>query len=144
MEIITVDQNNLEKEHICCAISSNNDIQVKAKKAWLEEQGLAKKFLEACIEDCRKQKKHGITVISAKRKMPFVMDYKFLIKHGFISIMSLDKYELMYLSLDSQAVQPSFTIKEMTCEEGGLVLYYSHQCPFTAKYAPMIEAYCHI
>lgn len=74
--------------------------------------------------------------------MPFVMDYKFLIKHGFISIMSLDKYELMYLSLDSQAVQPSFTIKEMTCEEGGLVLYYSHQCPFTAKYAPMIEAYC--
>ncbi|MFQ7171460.1 MAG: hypothetical protein ACLRQF_04755 [Thomasclavelia ramosa] len=38
MEIITVDQNNLEKEHICCAISSNNDIQVKAKKAWLEEQ----------------------------------------------------------------------------------------------------------
>lgn len=192
MEIITVDQNNLEKEHICCAISSNNDIQVKAKKAWLEEQfkcglifkkmdvrgkcfieylpleeawvpivgddlmhinclwvsgkyqgqGLAKKLLEACIEDCRKQKKHGITVISAKRKMPFVMDYKFLIKHGFISIMSLDKYELMYLSLDSQAVQPSFTIKEMTCEEGGLVLYYSHQCPFTAKYTPMIEAYC--
>ena len=30
----------------------------------------------------------------------------------------------------------------MTCEEGGLVLYYSHQCPITAKYAPMIEAYC--
>ena len=42
-------------------------------------QGLAKKLLEACIEDCRKQKKHGITVISAKRKMPFVMDYKFLV-----------------------------------------------------------------
>ena len=37
MEIITVDQNNLEKEHICCAISSNNDIQVKAKKAWLDK-----------------------------------------------------------------------------------------------------------
>lgn len=35
MEIITVDQNNLEKEHICCAISSNHDIQVKAKKLGL-------------------------------------------------------------------------------------------------------------
>ena len=29
---------NIEKEHICCAISNNNDIQVASKKAWLREQ----------------------------------------------------------------------------------------------------------
>lgn len=35
MELIKVTKDNLEKEHICCAISSNNDIQVISKKAWL-------------------------------------------------------------------------------------------------------------
>ena len=29
---------NLDKEHICCAISNNNDIQVSSKKAWLSER----------------------------------------------------------------------------------------------------------
>lgn len=37
MEIITVNENNIDKEHICCAISSNNDIQVKSKN-WLKER----------------------------------------------------------------------------------------------------------
>ncbi|PKM72440.1 MAG: GNAT family N-acetyltransferase [Firmicutes bacterium HGW-Firmicutes-16] len=38
MEIITVTKENLEKEHICCAISNNNDCQVASKKAWLAER----------------------------------------------------------------------------------------------------------
>lgn len=38
MEIITVTEENLEKEHICCAISSNKDCQVIAKKNWLAER----------------------------------------------------------------------------------------------------------
>lgn len=32
MEIITVNKENLEEEHICCAISSNKDCQVASKK----------------------------------------------------------------------------------------------------------------
>ena len=35
MEIITVNKENLEEEHICCSISSNKDCQVASKKAWL-------------------------------------------------------------------------------------------------------------
>lgn len=35
MEYIRVTKENLEKEHICCAISNNKDIQVSSKKAWL-------------------------------------------------------------------------------------------------------------
>ena len=35
MEYIRVTKENLEKEHICCAISNNNDVQVSSKKAWL-------------------------------------------------------------------------------------------------------------
>lgn len=38
MEIITVTKDNLAQEHICCAISNNNDCQVSAKKSWLAER----------------------------------------------------------------------------------------------------------
>ena len=33
MEYIRVTKDNLEKEHICCAISNNKDVQVSSKKA---------------------------------------------------------------------------------------------------------------
>jgi len=38
MNIITVAKENLEQEHICCAISNNKDCQVSAKKAWLTDR----------------------------------------------------------------------------------------------------------
>ena len=38
MEYIRVTKDNIEKEHICCAISNNKDVQVSSKKAWLLEQ----------------------------------------------------------------------------------------------------------
>ena len=38
MEYIRVNKDNLENEHICCAISNNNDIQVSSKKNWLSER----------------------------------------------------------------------------------------------------------
>ena len=38
MEIITITKENLEEEHICCAISNNKDCQVQSKKKWIEER----------------------------------------------------------------------------------------------------------
>ena len=38
MEYIRITKENLDKEHICCAISDNKDIQVANKKAWLAER----------------------------------------------------------------------------------------------------------
>ena len=38
MEFIRLTHENLEQEHICCAISNNKDIQVMSKKAWLSER----------------------------------------------------------------------------------------------------------
>lgn len=43
MNIIRVTKENLENEHICCAISNNKDPQVIAKKSWLQ-----KRFEEGC------------------------------------------------------------------------------------------------
>ena len=47
MEYIRVTKENLEEEHICCAISNNKDVQVSSKKAWLSErfdEGLDSEF----------------------------------------------------------------------------------------------------
>ena len=38
MEIITITKENLDKEHICCAISNNKDFKVLSKKTWLSER----------------------------------------------------------------------------------------------------------
>ena len=38
MEYIRVTSENIDKEHICCAISNDKDIQVISKKAWLRER----------------------------------------------------------------------------------------------------------
>lgn len=38
MELIRLTQENLETEHICCAISNNKDVQVMSKKAWLSDR----------------------------------------------------------------------------------------------------------
>ena len=38
MEYIRITEQNLEQEHICCAISSNKDPQVMAKKEWLAQR----------------------------------------------------------------------------------------------------------
>lgn len=38
MEYIKLTPENLENEHICCAISNNKDPQVLSKKQWLGER----------------------------------------------------------------------------------------------------------
>ena len=38
MEYIKVTGDNIDTEHICCAISNNRDIQVASKKSWLKER----------------------------------------------------------------------------------------------------------
>ena len=38
MEFVKLTPDNLEQEHICCAISNNKDLQVQSKKTWLRER----------------------------------------------------------------------------------------------------------
>ena len=38
MDYIEITKDNIENEHICCAISNNKDVQVASKKAWLVQQ----------------------------------------------------------------------------------------------------------
>lgn len=193
MHIITLTNENLEKEHICCAISNNNDCQVSSKKAWLKErfkdglvfkkcdvrgkcfieyipaenawcpiiadnymyinclwvsgqfkgQGYSNLLLDECIVDSKKKGKSGLVILSSKKKMPFLCDPKFLKYKGFkVADIAEPYYELLYLPFSDDASCPKVKefVKHPTIDEQGFVLYYAHQCPFTVKYVPLIEA----
>ena len=192
MEYIKLTLDNLEKEHICCAISNNKDIQVASKKAWLKERikdglvflkstergkcfieyipaenawcpieatgymhincfwvsgsfkghGYANDLLNACIADAKEQGKCGLTVISSPKKMPFLSDPKYLAYKGFkVADKANPNFSLMYLSFDENASVPKFKeqAKQPHIDKQGFVVYYTHGCPFTAKYVPLVQ-----
>lgn len=192
MELIKLTVENIEKEHICCAISNNKDCQVMSKKNWLRErlpeglvflkgdvrgkcfieylpaefawapvdapeymyidcfwisgkfkgQGLSNQLLDECIRDSKEKGKKGICVLSSKKKMAFLSDPGYLKYKGFITADTADpSFELLYLPFYEDSQKPAFMpqVKNPHIEEKGFVLYYTHQCPFTAKYVPLLE-----
>lgn len=192
MEFKKLTHENLEQEHICCAISSNKDPQVASKKAWLKERiseglvflkstqrgkcfieyipaeyawvpieadgymhincfwvsgslkghGYANELLEECISDARAKGKKGITVISSPKKKPFLSDPKYLAYKGFKAADTAEPYfTLLYLPFNENTDIPKFKeqAKNPNISEQGFVLYYTAGCPYTAKYAPLIE-----
>lgn len=107
-----------------------------------QKQGHANTLLNYCIKDANKQGKDFISILSAKKKMPFLSDPKFLKHKGFlVADIAPPYYELLYLPLNHNAITPNFrhSVKIESIETKGLVLYYSSQCPFTAKYALLIQ-----
>ncbi|MDE6275853.1 MAG: YoaP domain-containing protein [Clostridia bacterium] len=194
MEYVKLTLDNLEKEHICCAISNNKDIQVSSKKAWLAERlkegltflkstergkcfieyipaenawcpieandflhincfwvsgsfkghGYANDLLSSCIADAKSQGKRGITVISSPKKMPYLSDPKYLAYKGFkIADTAEPNFTLMYLPFGNDTNVPKFKpcAKQPRIDKQGFVIYYSHGCPFTAKYIPIVEKF---
>lgn len=192
MEYIKLTSENLEKEHICCAISNNKNIQVSSKKAWLAERfkdgltflkstergkcfieyipaenawcpieasgymhinclwvsgsfkghGYSNDLLSECIQEAKDTGKHGITVISSPKKTPFLSDPKYLAHKGFKVADSAEPFfTLLYLPFDNSAPVPKFKdcAKRPRIEKQGFVVYYTHGCPFTAKYVPIVE-----
>lgn len=192
MELIRVTDENIEEEHICCAISNNNDCQVSSKKEWLRRRfdeglvflkgnvrgkcfieyvpaenawipieadnymyidclwvsgrfkghGYSNILLESCIKDSKDKGKLGLVILSSKKKIPYISDPKYLEYKGFKTADIAEPfYKLMYLSFDKKAAKPCFMehVKSPKIKESGFVLYYSNQCPFTAKYVPIIE-----
>lgn len=193
MEVIKITQENIDQEHICCAISSNKDIQVSSKKQWLKErldeglvflkgnvrgkcfieyipaekawipieaegymyidclwvsgqfkgQGYSNLLLNKCIEDSKAKGKKGLVILSAKKKMGFLSDPKYMKYKGFETADKANPYfQLMHMPFDKNAEKPYFkkTVKEYEKIKNGFTLYYTNQCPFNAKYVPILEA----
>lgn len=106
-------------------------------------QGYSSQLLEECIEDSREKGKKGLVILSSKKKMPYLADPKYLRYKGFKLADTAEPYfELMYLPFEEDAEAPRFKeqVKTPHIDAKGFVLYYANQCPFTAKYVPLIEA----
>lgn len=108
-----------------------------------KKKGYGKELLEYCIDDAKKQNKSGICVISSKKKKPFLSDKKFMIKHGFETVDTIDdEYELLVMSFDG--THPHFTdvAKNQKIESKDLTIYYGLQCPYIPNCIKEVEAYC--
>ena len=193
MEYKRVTKDNIEKEHICCAISNNKDIQVSSKKEWLTERfdeglvflksvergkcfieyipaenawvpiqaegymyidclwvsgafkghGYSNDLLNECISDSKASGKKGLCILSAAKKKPFLADPKYLKYKGFsVCDESENGIQLWYLPFEENADKPKFRecAKNPVIDEKGFVLYYTSQCPFNAKYVPIVSS----
>ena len=191
MQYIQVTRDNLENEHICCAISNNKDIQVSSKKAWLAQRfdeglvflkstergkcfieyipaefawnpidadgymyidclwvsgslkghGYSSDLLAECIRDSREQGKKGLCILSSAKKKPFLADPKYLAYKGFsVCDEAYNGIQLWYLPFAPDAGKPQFRecARHPHISEQGFVLYYTSQCPFNAKYVPVL------
>lgn len=193
MNIIDINSENIEREHICCAMSEKRgECQVASKKEWMKERfsdglvfkkadvrgkvfieyipaekawapiiadeymfinclwvsgqykgkGISSELLNECILDSKSKGKKGLVILSSNKKMPYLADSKFLRYKGFLLADSAEPYyELMYFPFNENVEIPSFKScsKYGKINEEGFVLYYCNQCPFTAKYVPIIE-----
>ena len=104
--------------------------------------GYSTDLLKACIEDSKIKGKKGLCILSSKKKKPFLADSKFLKYKGFTVCDEADNgIQLWCLPFDQNASLPKFKecAKHPHIDEMGYVLYYTNQCPFNAKYVPIVE-----
>lgn len=109
----------------------------------LSGKGYGSELLDMCIKDSREKGRKGLCVISSEKKMSFLSDPKFLAKKGFMKCDTAEPYfTLMYLPFEENLEPPKFgnSIKSPDVPTDGFALYYTSQCPFNAKYVPIIEA----
>lgn len=192
MEYIRVTKDNLEKEHICCAIANNKDIQVMSKKRWMVEMfdeglvflksvergkcfieyipaenawvpieaagyiyidclwvsgamkghGYSTDLLDACIKESKEKSKKGLSILASQKKKPYLADPGYLKHKGFSVCDESDNgIQLWYLPFEIGTEKPCFKkqARHPHVEEKGYVLFYTSQCPFNAKYVPLLE-----
>jgi hypothetical protein len=104
--------------------------------------GYSNDLLNECIQDSKDKGKKGLCILAAAKKKPFLADPKFLTAKGFKVCDEADNgIQLWYLPFDKKADAPSFKecAKHPHIDEKGYVLYYTNQCPFNAKYVPVLE-----
>ena len=104
--------------------------------------GYSNDLLNMCIDDCKAQDRKGLCILSTAKKKPFLADPKYLRYKGFKVADEADNgVQLWYLPFSDDADVPRFRecAKHPHIDEPGYVLYYTSQCPFNAKYVPILE-----
>ena len=104
--------------------------------------GYSNDLLDYAIADAKEKGKCGFCILSSAKKRAFLADPKFLKYKGFsVCDESSNGVQLWYLPFDGKNEKPKFKecAKQPHIDEKGYVLYYTNQCPFTAKYVPEVE-----
>jgi ribosomal protein S18 acetylase RimI-like enzyme len=186
--LLELTKENIESEHICCAMSDPKSAAgVAAKKAalrrvipdgfkfvkldvrgkvfmeygpaeqafrpveadgytvihcfWVSGQykgkGHARRLLEHCISDSAGT--NGLVVVtSSKKKVPFLTERGFFLKHGFESVDSAPPhFELLVRKFRSDAPDPQFSDSVRTGGipgDKGVTIVHSDFCPFIPVY----------
>ena len=130
-------------EKAWCPITAPNFMHINCfwVSGQFKGQGYANELLAQCVADAKAKGKCGLTVLSSQKKLPFLSDPGYLKHKGFlVADTALPTFELLYLPFSKDVDVPRFNpcVKDSVIAEKGLVLYYSPQCPHTAKYAPLI------
>ena len=84
----------------------------------------------------------GLCILSSAKKKPFLADPKFLKHKGFEVCDEADNgIQLWALNFDGGTAKPRFRecARHPRVDGQGYVLYYTNQCPFNAKYVPIVE-----
>ena len=104
--------------------------------------GYSNDLLNECIKDSKDKGKKGVCILTSEKKKPFLADPKYLKHKGFTVCDEADNgIQLAYLPFDSNTFKPRFKdcAKHPKVNEKGYLLYYTSQCPFNAKYVPILE-----
>lgn len=184
-KIITITPENIDQEHICCAMADKKSMAgIAAKKEilcskyaegyrfkrlnvkgkvlieyapseitmspviapdfmqiqcfWVSGKykghGWGRKLIEQCFEDSKD--KAGIVAVSSAKKRPFLSDPKFLKKFGFEVVDEAPPYFQLWVKKNKDVPNPMFSeaAKAQTCNQKGITVYFTAQCPFTDYY----------
>lgn len=99
--------------------------------------------MEECIRDSKEKGKKGLVILSSNKKRGYLSDPRFMKYKGFETVDTAAPYfELMCLSFEKDTEKPCFKASVKEAGQGshlpdGFTLYYTSQCPFTAKYIPL-------
>ena len=188
MGYVRITAENIDREHICCAMSNNQSVRKKewlkarfaeglvfyrseergkcfieyipAEYAWepiradgymhidclwvsgsLKGHGYSNDLLNECVRDAKERGKKGLCILSSAKKKGFLADPKYLRYKGFSVADESDVgIDLWYLPFGEGEEAPRFRdcAKHPRAEDGGFVLYYSDQCPYTYYWVPRL------
>lgn len=89
--------------------------------------GYSDELLEHCIADAKAKGMHGLTILSGKKKLPYLSDPSYLKYKGFIPADEAGEYVLMHLPFHAGGEKPRFAdgVLRPQHPENTFVLYLS-------------------
>jgi GNAT superfamily N-acetyltransferase len=104
-------------------------------KKEFKRKGYASLLIDECIKDAKKNKMHGVAVVT--RKGSFMADNTIFLKNGFQIVENAKPdFELLVLKLVKNTKNPGFKLslnEKLKENDNGLTIMRSAQCPYTEK-----------